>query len=518
MIMLLRYRPRLSVFNRIKNNVWNQQTIKFCNNLLLRKHYSSVTAGLLIIGDEILKGTTDVNTPFLIKELNGLHVKIVKVAIVPDSIDAISKEVRELSYNCTYVLTSGGIGPTHDDVTYEAVAKACNDELQLNEELYQQFLRYFGPESKNNPGIVKYASIPKSAILNYLDVKHNNKFIKFPIVSVRNIYIFPGVPILLQKSFAHFKNKLTVPIHDNYSKEIYLDLDEFSIVTILNEAVDKFKDYVKFGSYPTFTDNYYKLKIALESSNPDKIEDAVKFLQEKLPKHHVTIKKDVLKLAKEDVYLLGKTSPNVSLALSVIEQAVTKYPSTDLCLCFNGGKDCTALLHLIYSCIQRHKPEEWNKIQILYVKCGETFREVEDFIEQTAIRYNFHLTTLHGDLKHSISAYVKSHPNIKAMMLGTRKSDPGGSNLNHFCPTDSGWASIERILPLLNWTYTDVWCFLRQLQVPYCILYDRGYTSLGEKSKTVQNPSLLNDDRKSFQSYKPAYMLQNEDCERQSRL
>lgn len=487
------------------------------STLSYKRTYTTTKAGILVIGDEILKGLRDVNTPYLIKELNLMNVSVIRVAILPDDIDAISAEVKELSSKCSFVITSGGIGPTHDDVTYEAVAKACNEDLVLNNDILQLVTRYFGPESRNNPGILKYCKVPGSAVVNFVDIDYNNKSIKYPIVSVQNIYTFPGVPVLLQKSFEALKTKFIINSIKTFSKYIYTDADEFSITATLNEAVEKFKGFVKFGSYPTFNNNYYKVKLVLESQSENNIEKAYNFLHKHLPKDCiVNYKTENIFITKQQVHSYCKVFPFMASAITVIEEAINKYSLSELCLCFNGGKDCTALLHLFYSCVGYLKQEEWKQVKFLYVRTGEPFNEVEAFIQSCAEFYNFDLTTIDGSLKESISVFLEKNPNVKAMLMGTRRCDPGAADLLYFCSTDSDWPSVIRVLPLLDWTYSDVWHYLRELQIPYCILYDRGFTSLGDKSKTVQNQSLLHDER--LQSYKPAYMLKNPESERKSRL
>ena len=106
---------------------------------------SKPTAGIIIIGDEILKGQTqDTNTHFLAKNLKILGVRLQRVVVIPDDIDIIAKEVKHFSDHYDYVLTSGGVGPTHDDVTFEGVAKAFNDTTFLHpemEELIRQFFK-----------------------------------------------------------------------------------------------------------------------------------------------------------------------------------------------------------------------------------------------------------------------------------------------------------------------------------------------------------------------------------------
>ena len=122
---------------------------------------------------------------------------------------------------------------------------------------------------------------------------------------------------------------------------------------------------------------------------------------------------------------------------------------------------------------------------------------------------------------------------MKAILMGTRGDDPHGKWVQDFSRTDvdKGWPDFMRVNPILTWSYVDVWNFIRRLQLPYCILYDRGYTSLGSRSSTVPNPDLKNIDRSVTLSrkktkyefsngkvtYKPAYMLDIGEKERSGR-
>lgn len=124
------------------------------------------TAGIIIIGDEILKGQTlDTNTHFLAKNLKSIGIGLERVVVIPDDIDIIAKEVKTFSDKYTYVLTSGGVGPTHDDVTFEGVAKAFDDETFLHPEMEQLIKDYFQDvnEATLKLGQVHY-------ITDYLDI------------------------------------------------------------------------------------------------------------------------------------------------------------------------------------------------------------------------------------------------------------------------------------------------------------------------------------------------------------
>lgn len=101
--------------------------------------------------------------------------------------------------------------------------------------------------------------------------------------------------------------------------------------------------------------------------------------------------------------------------------------------------------------------------------------------------------------------------------MGTRASDPNSHQLQAWAKTDAGWPELMRISPMIKWTYGEMWRFLRDLFVPYCQLYDRGYTSLGNKDNTKKNPSLEYTDNMGVKRYRPAYMLEKESLEREGR-
>jgi len=94
-------------------------------------------------------------------------------------------------------------------------------------------------------------------------------------------------------------------------------------------------------------------------------------------------------------------------------------------------------------------------------------------------------------MREALENYKNKFPHINAILIGTRRTDPHGATLSHRNMTDNGWPRFERINPIINWSYSEVWSFLRQLDVPYCTLYDQGYTSLGSTFNTFPNPALL---------------------------
>jgi len=208
---------------------------------------------------------------------------------------------------------------------------------------------------------------------------------------------------------------------------------------------------------------------------------------------------------------------NVKHAAEVLESSLERYSLDEICVGFNGGKDCTALLHLFYAMVKRKFPNERKKIKALYIRRGQPFPEVELFIKSCVERYNLELLNFNGRIKESLAEMKISHPEIKAVVMGTRRSDPYSNHLESFSITDKDWPQFMRVNPILDWSFSDVWTFLRTLCLEYCGLYDRGYTSLGSMENTHPNPDLKQVDDRGIITYRPAYLLDDGQSERAGR-
>jgi len=117
------------------------------------------------------------------------------------------------------------------------------------------------------------------------------------------------------------------------------------------------------------------------------------------------------------------------------------------------------------------------------------------------------------DFKKELADLIEKE-HVKAVVMGNRRTDPFSDSLMMTTPSSEGWPKFLRVFPILEWTYDDIWLFLRMIGLPYCKLYDQGYSSLGLKSNTIKNPYLKGDE----EEYLPAYMLRDGDSlERESR-
>ncbi|XP_050071139.1 FAD synthase-like [Anopheles maculipalpis] len=202
-------------------------------------------------------------------------------------------------------------------------------------------------------------------------------------------------------------------------------------------------------------------------------------------------------------------------SLSIIAQALDRFRAEEIFISFNGGKDCTVLLDLIH----RSNLKDAKQIKCIYVRPQNPFGEIEEFVDQCRQHYGITIATVEGSIKAALELICRDDPVIKACIMGSRRSDPYCERLASFQETDPGWTPLMRINPLLEWTCEDIWNYIREHNVPYCALYDRGYTSIGDRTNTIPNPHLRVEVDGEEETYLPAYSLQHADkYERAGRL
>ncbi|XP_068151710.1 FAD synthase [Drosophila tropicalis] len=212
---------------------------------------------------------------------------------------------------------------------------------------------------------------------------------------------------------------------------------------------------------------------------------------------------------------MGQMGIKLKKAQETIERAMALYQPNEMMLCFNGGKDCTVLLDIL-----ANQTKLSGHLQAVYIKSHDPFEEIEQFIRSSVKHYQFKLLRYEGLLKLAIEQVVSDHPQVRAIFLGCRSSDPSCSKFSEFMPCDNNWPSnLIRVFPLLDWNYSDIWNYIRLNKVPYCCLYDQGYTSLGgERGSTRVNPNLLvYDEVKDEMVFKAAYELKDSRLERANR-
>ena len=222
-----------------------------------------IIAGIIIIGNEILSGRTkDLNTSSISIWLNSLGIKVKEVRVIPDIEQTIINTVNELRKKFDYIFTSGGIGPTHDDITALSLSKAFNLTYGLHKEAFKILESYYKP-GEFNEGRQKMAWMPTEAKLIL------NPTSGAPGFYVENVFCLPGVPSILQAMLGGLSNELVggLPI---ISHTINLRTVESEIAKPLTFVQDNNKD-VDIGSYPFFKAGKLGVSIVLRSEDQSKI-------------------------------------------------------------------------------------------------------------------------------------------------------------------------------------------------------------------------------------------------------
>lgn len=232
------------------------------------------TAGIVIIGNEVLSGKTeDTNSRFLCRELRALGVDVRRISVIPDEIELIGREVATFSREFDFVFTTGGVGPTHDDVTMAGIAHGFGVKVIRHPELERR-LRVRHGANINEPRL-RMAEVPEGAEL----IDEGSLYAS--VVKLRNIYIFPGIPKILHERFEAIKEGFRdAPF---FLKVVYVKEGEGVIAPILNDLLTSFPELL-LGSYPVLDNPEYKVKVTLESKDTNYLNRAFQKLLSTLPK------------------------------------------------------------------------------------------------------------------------------------------------------------------------------------------------------------------------------------------
>jgi molybdenum cofactor synthesis domain-containing protein len=230
------------------------------------------TCAMIVVGNEILSGKVrDSNAYFAARELRKIGVALMRVVVIPDEIKTIAEEVASCARNFDFVISSGGVGPTHDDVTMEAVALAFGRRLITHPELERVIREHFTERLAIG---LKMAEVPDGAVLNAAGD------LRFPTVQVENVYILPGIPQIFEPKLIALLGRFATDPY--YIRTIYTSAGEGAIAEHLNECLRNYPALL-LGSYPRIGHDEYRVKLTLESKDRDYLERAFNHLMQLLP-------------------------------------------------------------------------------------------------------------------------------------------------------------------------------------------------------------------------------------------
>lgn len=224
------------------------------------------TAAALIIGNELLSGKVqEANLAALAGTLRALGIELRRVVMLPDEISLIAEEVRVLAASHDVLFTSGGVGPTHDDVTIEAVARAFGAKVVTSESMESMLRAHY--RERCTEGHLRMALIPEGAELV------SNVEIMWPTVVMKNVWVMPGIPEVFRMKLPLLRDRLTggIPF---VSRAVYTKMDEGDLKPLLDRVVAAHPD-VEVGSYPKWFDPSYKTKLTFDGRHADAVGRAV---------------------------------------------------------------------------------------------------------------------------------------------------------------------------------------------------------------------------------------------------
>jgi molybdenum cofactor synthesis domain-containing protein len=225
----------------------------------------SPTAAALVIGNEILSGKIEeANVALLARALRRLGIVLRRVVVVMDEVDTIAREVRELSSAHDWLFTSGGVGPTHDDVTVEAVAKAFEVRVVSAPEMEAMLRTHYGERCTD--GHLRMALVPEGASLEVTPE------ITWPTIRVRNTWLLPGIPEVFRMKLdvvtAHLARAVSAQAFVSHA--VYVKMDEGVLKPLLDRVVEDYPD-VGVGSYPKWLDPSYKTKLTFDGRDEARV-------------------------------------------------------------------------------------------------------------------------------------------------------------------------------------------------------------------------------------------------------
>ena len=235
------------------------------------------TSAILIIGNEILSGrTVDKNTSFIAKWLGDLGIGVEEVRVIPDKEEIIVESVNSLRKKYQYVFTTGGIGPTHDDITSQSVAKAFGKKYEYNQEAYSILEKYYA-KSDFNEGRKKMAKMPEGANLIY------NELGSAPAFYIENVFVLPGIPSYVELMIPQLKQVVRSG-KKIISETCDAKVRESSIALDLTKIQNKYPE-IDIGSYPYSRETGFGTMIVMRSTEVDQINKCKAEVEKMLKKY-----------------------------------------------------------------------------------------------------------------------------------------------------------------------------------------------------------------------------------------
>ena len=223
------------------------------------------TAAALVIGNELLSGKVEeANVHVLARTLRGLGIELRRVVTVLDDLDVIAHEVKILADTHDWLFTSGGVGPTHDDVTVLGVARAFGVPVVENPMLRAMLREHY--KERCTPGHLQMALVPSGATLE------SSEAVRWPTIRYANIWLLPGVPEIFRMKLAVVVERLAGGV-GFVSRSVFTKMDEGDLKALLDDVVARFPD-VGIGSYPKWSDPTYKTKLTFDGREPERVDAA----------------------------------------------------------------------------------------------------------------------------------------------------------------------------------------------------------------------------------------------------